>query len=597
MINDKYPNIKPSLNLDFANTKTLDPRVTFHRGTPGAYYDGKTYVKAEENLIANSTVLSGWDTTNTTVYDNQSSPDGENTAYKLSPVGSNTTAAILPGVSKGTKAQTFSIYVKMDSPDYTAFAMYWNNSGTTHARFNLLSGQVTLDHGDGHIEASMEDVGDGWWRCVATHSQHSSENAAIYVLVDDTSATDFMRWDETNGPDGIKGLLVWHPQIEYRDTVTAYTPTNGTPVTKYQPQLMFASSNQPRFDHDALTGESKGLLIEESRTNLIEYSEDFSNWSIYNGPLEVTHNTVIAPDGTLAATIIKDISTGSYSGIYESLDINSGDYTSSVFIKQGSSATSSIWIALTVDGMVKQETITWTAGVPTASSIQFIDMGNGWYRAYVTVTSTTSQSMIMYLLPCGFNATYTGTTVFWGAQLEAGSFATSYIKTSGASATRSADNASITGENFSSWYRQDEGSIISDGSIDMNNRKGDGGMPQYTVQSDSGYIALSRDSSYWYHGIVNNGESNYRYWSDVESTTGAITYNYNDGYINSYINKEQNLSSTTWVDREKNIVHEHAEKLRLGAGTGVNNVLNGHIKRFTYYPQQLTNEQLQNLTR
>ena len=49
-----YPQIKPTLNLDFSNTKTLDPRINFRRGTPGAYYDGKTYAKAEENLISYS---------------------------------------------------------------------------------------------------------------------------------------------------------------------------------------------------------------------------------------------------------------------------------------------------------------------------------------------------------------------------------------------------------------------------------------------------------------------------------------------------------------------------------------------------------------
>ena len=49
-----------------------------------------------------------------------------------------------------------------------------------------------------------------------------------------------------------------------------------------------------------------------------------------------------------------------------------------------------------------------------------------------------------------------------GVSSRARTFPTSYIKTTGASATRSADNASITGENFSSWYRQDEGSILFD---------------------------------------------------------------------------------------------------------------------------------------
>ena len=72
------------------------------------------------------------------------------------------------------------------------------------------------------------------------------------------------------------------------------------PITKYQPQLMFASPDQPRFDHDPITGESKGLLIEESRTNLIEYSEDIGGIS-WSRTASFELNAICAPDGTISA--------------------------------------------------------------------------------------------------------------------------------------------------------------------------------------------------------------------------------------------------------------------------------------------------------
>jgi hypothetical protein len=50
-IAQNFPEIRPSLNLDFANVKALDPRVTFARASTGAYYDGQTVAKAEENLF------------------------------------------------------------------------------------------------------------------------------------------------------------------------------------------------------------------------------------------------------------------------------------------------------------------------------------------------------------------------------------------------------------------------------------------------------------------------------------------------------------------------------------------------------------------
>ena len=66
-------------------------------------------------------------------------------------------------------------------------------------------------------------------------------------------------------------VYVWGAQLEKRDAVTSYTATSGTPITKYQPKLMTSSPDHARFDHDPITGESKGLLIEENRTNLITY--------------------------------------------------------------------------------------------------------------------------------------------------------------------------------------------------------------------------------------------------------------------------------------------------------------------------------------
>ena len=55
--NESLPDIRPSLLLDFANSKTLDPRITFTRGSTATYWDGKTTAKAEENLLIRSQEL------------------------------------------------------------------------------------------------------------------------------------------------------------------------------------------------------------------------------------------------------------------------------------------------------------------------------------------------------------------------------------------------------------------------------------------------------------------------------------------------------------------------------------------------------------
>jgi hypothetical protein len=73
---------------------------------------------------------------------------------------------------------------------------------------------------------------------------------------------------------------------------------------------------------------------------------------------------------------------------------------------------------------------------------------DGWVR--LTVTTTTSTGTTIRLRP--FFSLIGSTALIWGAQLEAGAFPTSYIPTTTATVTRSADVASISGSNFSSWF-------------------------------------------------------------------------------------------------------------------------------------------------
>jgi hypothetical protein len=87
-----YPTIRPSLLLDFANTKTLDPRITFTRASTGTYYDGKTVAKAEENLLLQSQTFdnASWVKDNATVTANSTTaPDGTTTAETFTPTVTN----------------------------------------------------------------------------------------------------------------------------------------------------------------------------------------------------------------------------------------------------------------------------------------------------------------------------------------------------------------------------------------------------------------------------------------------------------------------------------------------------------------------------
>src|SRR5210317_7843 len=109
--------IRPSLNLDFANSKVLDPRITFTRGSNATYYDGYTSVKAEENLIGHSQNfnISYWNSTRSTIVDNAvTAPDGTTTASTYTETTDSSTKQLyvaLSGFVSGKK-YTYSIFAK-----------------------------------------------------------------------------------------------------------------------------------------------------------------------------------------------------------------------------------------------------------------------------------------------------------------------------------------------------------------------------------------------------------------------------------------------------------------------------------------------------
>ena len=176
----------------------------------------------------------------------------------------------------------------------------------------------------------------------------------------------------------------------------------------------------------------------------------------------------------------------------------------------------------------------------------------------------------------------------WGAQLETGSFSTSYIKTTGASATRSADNTSITGENFSSWYRQDEGSLYSEiSTFDYGS-----GLSRITINDGTNnnriliansvnYLLLTDSAGTRYineQGPIADGNYHKKSYGFKKDDFSVC---YDGSLLLNSINGEMPLSVNSFY---------------LDDGTN-SRYLNGHVKKLAYYPQRLTNEQLQNLTK
>jgi len=267
----------------------------------------------------------------------------------------------------------------------------------------------------------------------------------------------------------------------YSDLIT-FTRASTATYLDSDGLLKSATTNTPRIEYDA-DGNRLGLLIEEARTNVLLRSEelDVSPWASGNISA-VTANSVIAPDGLQSAdSVVENTANGSHSFL-QNVSYTSGvTYTSTVYAKP-LSVGDQRFLQLAFGGAaftalpfanfdLLAGTIT-SSGSGNSASSSIENAGGGWYRCRLTATAdVTVVSAVFILMQSNASAPrfagYLGDGVsglnLWGAQLEAGSFPTSYIPTAGAAATRAADVASIPTSAFG--YNADKGSLCVNGTF------------------------------------------------------------------------------------------------------------------------------------
>ena len=551
-IQSNFPSIKPSLLLDFANSKRLDPRITFARASSGRYYDGKTVAKAEENLLLRSQDYSAtWTVTNLTPVTGKTAPDGTSTATEFTATAAN--AVLTQGFTAVAGDYTFSVFLR-------------RVTGTGDI-------EIAADNGTWTTKV----ITGTWARYDVTQTVAAGSKTAGIRVVTDTDAIE-----------------VWGAQLEQRSAVTAYTPTTTQPITNYIPVLQAAANNIARFDHNPVTGESLGLLIEEQRANLELYSADFANAHWSKGDTVIDSNTVVAPDGTLTGDKLYENTANAQHRVFRAtgVTITTGvPYTYSVYAKAGERSRLRLTNNSTVGAIfdLSSGTIVETNAGFTSS---ITAVGNGWFRCTATETSTASATgrLIVLLVSSGTTISYTGDgysgIYIWGAQLEAGAFPTSYIPTVASSVTRAADDASMTGANFSSWYRADEGTLYaelnvralaaSNGVVVNDNTTNNRIRMALTSVSDQGTVTTNNSSQ----AVLDGGTP------AADTTTRlALAYKVNDFALS--------LSGGAVATDTTGTVPV-VTQMQIGAETTTAG--NISIKKLAYYPSRLSNANLQALT-
>jgi len=257
----------------------------------------------------------------------------------------------------------------------------------------------------------------------------------------------------------------------FLDPRITYTRATAAGVHDRRGVLRTAPAGQPRWRWSPIDGTPEGYLAEGQRTNLLLYSEQLDNAAWTKTSASISANSVAAPDGaTTADTITVSGASGSAN---QAVTITAGNaITVSAFFKKKLSSFARLRIS---DGT--NQVAAWfnlgsgavgsvTAGASTCiySVHDMEDVGGGWYRCDLTVTTATSTSFTAYLSCAAADSTEPAAAddiYAWGAQLESPSTTSSpssYIATTSASATRNGDGMLITAA--SSWFNANEGAFL-----------------------------------------------------------------------------------------------------------------------------------------
>ena len=325
-------------------------------------------------------------------------------------------------------------------------------------------------------------------------------------------------------------------------------------------------------DHEARF-EKEGLLVEESRTNEIPYSEDFTHSSWTNVNVTVTSNNTTAPDGTLNAA--DRLQIGATNGVIYNNTVGgvTSNSTISVWIKAVSPGTSDVFRLGSAGSLSADITAT-----------------NQWTR--YTYTSTTFTSSLHGIVRPSDN---TAADIYvWGAQFEENkTFPTSYIPTAGSTITRAADIAQMASDNFSSWYNQSEGTFafeyntpnqLSDNALGVWGAKSTNNAARvefYTGNSGSGAVTFDTPSGRSFQFLTRAQAVSGKYALALKQDSFALSQNGNDALTDN----SGDMNSTNQMG-----------VLALGSTNNVNNQLCGHISRLSYYPRRLTDSELQTIT-
>jgi len=418
---------------------------TFSRSTTGTYTDSEGYIQEMPyNLLQQSndfdttwTLSAGVDLTS-----GQSGYDGTNNAWLLK---RNTTGAryVQQTLTRPSGQYSYSVYLKAESTDWSYIWAY-DGSTTVNAYFDLSNGVV--GNTSGLDSTNVVSVGNGWYRCTITFTQ-----AITSVRIYPAYANGII----STGTDN--GIYIQDAQLVKGTSAKTYFPTT-------------TRLNMPRVDY--LNNSNGSLILESQRTNLVTYSEDFSQsvWGTWQTTKTQSNN--INPKGTNGYYEISHTGSSSNNPNTRLLNVSlNGSYTLSFFVKINQSRYISLSIEdydgdrakVYFDTINKTFTTISNVGSPITNTA-YSEFSNDWIRISLSVNllnAVYNEVGVGIYNPSGSFPSSSGEVIsVFGAQLEQGSHATTLINTQGSSVTRNADVCTNGGD--ASRFNDSEGVLFAE---------------------------------------------------------------------------------------------------------------------------------------
>jgi hypothetical protein len=385
------------------------------------------------------------------------------------------------------------------------------------------------------------------------------------------------------------------PRVSVARSLNTATRTNSNGY------IETINANLPRFDFSPTSvGTCRGLLIEETRTNIFLQSENFtvSPWVAIDCP--VTANQTTAPSGVSTANRLLPNTANSQHYVYQLVSLVSGQtYTISIYAKPDGykrfllreSSFSGKSVAFDVSTGAVVATNGATAPPPVA-------VGNGWYRCEMTFSAISSANTVLAIvvLPdtgtswanASFAANGTSAIFAWGAQCDSitggnANFATSYIPTTTTSQTRNADVVTMTGSNFSDWWTSTIGAATAR-------------AQQISVSAISPWVQFddtTANNIIALRGNTTNPELYIKATTDqAQIDAGTIAANTNYGLSGAW-NTDNCAAALNGAAAVTDLSATIPTVTQARLGSDGTNYLNGWLQSLRYWPQRLTNAEVQ----